>query len=839
MAQTPQINSIYISPRLAACLQEAERCQVTTLVAPVGYGKSTAARWWMEGYAARHPETVVLWQTLTGYGADAHWRGFCRTLRRFPALAEQMAALGCPGDRESVLILAELLEDALEADGRPIYYILDDAQHLTEGSELLTMLLGCLPRQVRLILLSRNRIFREVDRFRMGSSLYQITMEDLRLRRGEIVDYARLCGLTIDQARAEELERVSEGWVSFLYLLFRSHAQQGRWLLQTPDIFRLMDQVMFQPLDERKRRFLLANGLAESFTREQAACLWQEPDSDALLDALTQENAFISREGESGVYRYHNMLRDVVRSRFKELPAPEQGELLGRLGSWQLGQGEYVQAAETFYRAGDWERLMDALVLDRSKSFGAGQAPMLERWSAECPEEFLLRRPDALLILMLDFYSYYNIPEMMRLYGLFQQSMEQNQGLSPQERNNLLGEAEIMLSFLAFNDISAMSAHHRRACRLMDRPSYSMGNESPWTFGCPSILMTYHRTAGAMDDETAEMRECIPHYSRVTEDHGAGAEHVMEGEACLLRGKTAEGEIAYHRAVGAAAPKGQFSILAVAAFLSARLALLNGRAEEVFAPLEGLLAPLKENRQYVLLPTLDMCKGWLYALLGHAEEAPDWLLWEDAPSTVLQPALPMLQIIANQLLLARGEYSRVVARQEELHGLCEQFHYLLCDIYLQLQTAAALFHLERKESAEQLLKSALQAALPDGIFLPFAEVDDCLIEYLEGHGELLPGAGELLSLAGCFRQGRERVRAALWGAPAGPDSQQSRGLSRRELEIARMAAERKTNQEIAAALFLSERTVKNHLNRVYDKLGIPGTERSKRARLAKILEGEA
>lgn len=138
---------------------------------------------------------------------------------------------------------------------------------------------------------------------------------------------------------------------------------------------------------------------------------------------------------------------------------------------------------------------------------------------------------------MLDFYSYYNIPEMMRLYGLFQQSMEQNQGLSPQERNNLLGEAEIMLSFLAFNDISAMSAHHRRACRLMDRPSYSMGNESPWTFGCPSILMTYHRTAGAMDDETAEMRECIPHYSRVTEDHGAGAEPRVGGRGVCCGAK--------------------------------------------------------------------------------------------------------------------------------------------------------------------------------------------------------------------------------------------------------------------------------------------------------------
>ena len=45
MEQTPQINSTYISPRLAARLAEAEHSQVATVVAPMGYGKSTAVRW--------------------------------------------------------------------------------------------------------------------------------------------------------------------------------------------------------------------------------------------------------------------------------------------------------------------------------------------------------------------------------------------------------------------------------------------------------------------------------------------------------------------------------------------------------------------------------------------------------------------------------------------------------------------------------------------------------------------------------------------------------------------------------------------------------------------------
>jgi DNA-binding CsgD family transcriptional regulator len=46
------------------------------------------------------------------------------------------------------------------------------------------------------------------------------------------------------------------------------------------------------------------------------------------------------------------------------------------------------------------------------------------------------------------------------------------------------------------------------------------------------------------------------------------------------------------------------------------------------------------------------------------------------------------------------------------------------------------------------------------------------------------------------------------------------GLSAREMEVMSLIADGQTNGEIAARLFLAEKTVKNHVRRIYSKLGV-------------------
>jgi ATP/maltotriose-dependent transcriptional regulator MalT len=54
----------------------------------------------------------------------------------------------------------------------------------------------------------------------------------------------------------------------------------------------------------------------------------------------------------------------------------------------------------------------------------------------------------------------------------------------------------------------------------------------------------------------------------------------------------------------------------------------------------------------------------------------------------------------------------------------------------------------------------------------------------------------------------------------GDGARTSHGLSAREAEVMSLIADGRTNGQIAEHLFLAEKTVKNHVRRIYAKLGV-------------------
>lgn len=100
---------------------------------------------------------------------------------------------------------------------------------------------------------------------------------------------------------------------------------------------------------------------------------------------------------------------------------------------------------------------------------------------------------------------------------------------------------------------------------------------------------------------------------------------------------------------------------------------------------------------------------------------------------------------------------------------------------------------------------ALLDAGADGFTLKTAELDDLYAALLEVAGGRRAFDAETLARA------NQHIQAM---------TAQIEGLTARELEVLTYVGQGKTNKEIGALLFISDRTVQGHLKNIYEKLGV-------------------
>ena len=148
------LDNIYISARLQKKLDRIPMYPLTTVVAPAGYGKTTAVRWFREGLSK---ECMVLRLNVLGGGLNEFWRDFAELIGREAgaSFSETLLKMGPPLDtttqREFLRKIHEL------APARETYLFVDD-YHLVEGEMMTGFVLFIsrnLPKHIHVVLISR------------------------------------------------------------------------------------------------------------------------------------------------------------------------------------------------------------------------------------------------------------------------------------------------------------------------------------------------------------------------------------------------------------------------------------------------------------------------------------------------------------------------------------------------------------------------------------------------------------------------------------------------------------------------------------------------------------
>lgn len=369
-------------PRLDAYLDAIGQRRLTVVKAPPGFGKTTAALSWVDAFAGRGAQ--VAWLALGPEDDEpAHFMTYLEAA--FGVSVPGLAQDGIGRVAGSYSLPAEQrlswLIDGLDACASEVYLFLDDYQSITQPAihEAVSFLLRHAPAGMHLVLLSREEVALDLAPWRARDELFELDAAALLFTGGEtdqLVQRSELGQLGSNEVAT--LQALTGGWIAALRATLatvRSQGGDGQYLQRLPGTPRPIASLfadLAEQLAPELLRFLECLCVAERQCAGLAEQLSGCVNGQAALEALERQQLFFGAQDEQGSwFAFHQLFRDFLRRRLRERAPADYLALQRRAADWFAGQGlwseaiHHALAAEDIAQALDWiERHAMALVGD-------------------------------------------------------------------------------------------------------------------------------------------------------------------------------------------------------------------------------------------------------------------------------------------------------------------------------------------------------------------------------------------------------------------------------------------------------------------------------------------
>jgi LuxR family maltose regulon positive regulatory protein len=343
--------------------------RLTVVVGSAGAGKSVL----LSGWAAARPPASTSW--LSCDRADANpvrfWAAFIEAPRAvLPGFGADAAELLAMDGVVSADVTASIANDAARLPAGSAI-IVDDLHAAGPGAAPgLTDLVERWPAgTAQLVLSGRSDPPLRLHRLRMSGELCELRDRDLYFSPAESRDLLARFGVQVGSAELALLYQRTEGWaaaVQMAALTLRGHRDPARALdvrVHTVADYFVSEVLELQPPEVA--RFMLDTAILGDLTPGACAAVTGRPDAAALLHALDAANLFIvSLDDERTVFRYHRLVRQVLRAELRARDPAREQRLRVRAAEWYESTGEIRQAARYFLAARQADRAL-ALLQDR------------------------------------------------------------------------------------------------------------------------------------------------------------------------------------------------------------------------------------------------------------------------------------------------------------------------------------------------------------------------------------------------------------------------------------------------------------------------------------------
>lgn len=764
-----------LTERLGAGLQRP----LTLVSAPAGFGKTTLLSDWR----ATPDGSVrsVAWLSLDQGDNDParFWAYVLAALRTLPALAALPAELdaGAPPD----LCLAPLI-NGLEGAASDSVLVLDD-YHAIEAPAIhaaVSFLVEHMPAALRLVVLTRSDPPWPMARLRAHGHLSEIRAADLRFTPDEVTEYfTRTAGLDLSATDISMVEQRAEGWAAALQMVALSldgHPDPGGFIAAFSGENRYITDYLTEEVLARQpeplRRFLLQASILERLSAPLCSAVTVSPDSRALLEQIDRANLFlVPLDPARQWFRFHHLFGDLLRAYLQQTEPGLVPVLHGRAAAWLAENGLFLEAARHSLAARDYH-LTVQLIEQHSGGWWAMANPAFGELLMKIPPEVTQRSP-----LLCTYLAWITC-----LTGDLEQTAELVDAVErhPQLPDDIRSFLALMRTFLA--EYSGQT--YKLTEPVLRAPEYISekgGADLRTTADLALAWLLYMN--GQFDRAAALMVQATERDMKRRTTLAIPIATPMLAEIRLAEGRVAEAVALCRRCLSIIREWGEarFSLWGnVSAKLAEGLCAQGDLEEAEEQAREGLRVNQAYDVHHAVAAALHSLARVRLAR-GDAGEALELLAQSEAATRgrTLSPDLvserTALQV---QAWLAAGDLD-VAVRWARESGLGVNDPLSFRQELKHIALARVLLATGREGEAQSLLSRLERAAEAGG------------------------RAGRAAEIRRLIQQAKA-ARTEL--------------LSERELEILRLIADGRSNQEIAAALIVAVGTVKTHVHNLFQKL---------------------
>ena len=862
---------------------------LTLIIAPAGFGKTT-----LVASCAVGNETAVAWLSLdkndnqTGRFLNYLIAALQTADRRIGSEAAQLMAGMQQIPPESVLI--SLIND-LDTNHSEVVLVLDDYQVITNQAvhENVIFLLDHCPHTLHIVIATRSDPPLPTARLRARSQLVELRAADLRFTLSETAEFLNnVMGLSLAPGSIRSLEERTEGWIAGLQMAALSMRDRkdipgfiegfsgtNRYILDY-----LLEEVLSN-LPPETTHFLLHTSILERLTAPLCDALLVDgqslqpnsrgpisgPSSDRLLEHLERENLFlVSLDDERVWFRYHHLFADLLNARLQQTQPDVIPILHARAAAWLEQENWIPEAVQHLLAAHKIDRAAD-LIERCGPAHWAENDLSIIRMAENLPPEILLERPKIGVSWAWLLINQGLIEKALPLLRDLAQNLA-GEGSGP-ERQWIRTIVRLALAFLGpqanpfgagpfpdeqiLNDIPAGEWVLRDAADILyamalarrgeiDRAAefstkvIRKGKKRRGTPDFPALvpfLATLYLFQGRLHAAASLCREYLALIReksvRVSID---GNLDILLGNVLYEWNFLEEAESHTRDGLQANQPWRNIMMDAFGLVILAHILKATGDYAGAVRAVERFEARLQEQTRPVeFREDFHTLRIRVELAFGNLQAASDWAdRVRHSEDFHLHPEYYRRTLA--RILLAQGSYAAV---EEILGGTTPTIptdNRIVQQLESDLLRAAALAGRQRLPEALALLEACLALAEPEEYIRVFADFGQPVRELL---------AAYLRSEDPCHKAFARKVLNAFppLQGPGSPDVQPAvlvEPLSDRELEVLRLIALGKTNQEIARQLVVARGTIKAHAASIYRKLDVANrTEAVARARQLGIL----